>query len=168
MKIFETLILSQEAQFFEELTSFLKLENEKIMDLDVYRLEIDEDLVFLMYHLDPERKIPRGVLEHLGPHLTAFLVITNGEFGEILPSTISTINDLAKDLSGTPTIMAIRADTRLKSLLNETVGRDGLYLCQKGRVVFWDPDSPATKKQVFQLLWKDLLSASAGPEAMPD
>ena len=156
MKIFETAIISQKPAFLAELTSFLKLDEERILDIDVYRLELAEDFIILLYDLDPEVRLPEEVIEHLRPHLSALLVITDGNFSEMRPSGISMIDELAKALPEVPAIVAVRRETELRAGAAAFVRESGLYLSESGRILYWHPADNASKQRVFRMLWKQL------------
>lgn len=81
MKILETAVVAERAELLGELAAELPLQKERILDIDVYRLEIDEDLVILMYHLDEDQKMAPEMMDHLQEHLGAFLVVADNPGG---------------------------------------------------------------------------------------
>jgi hypothetical protein len=156
MKIVETAIISQKPQYLEELTQSFPLEKETVLDIEVYRFEIDEDLVILLYDLNNKEKVSDAVLEHLSRHLAGFLVISDTQVTKFPPNTSALIDNIANRLSGKPTLVAVRTDEKKHRALNDTIADSGFYLSEKGRVLFWTPEKENTIRQVWRMIWDTL------------
>lgn len=156
MKILETALFSQNPQYLQELLGHLPVEKETVLDLKVYRFEIDEDLVILMYNLNTPEKIPLDVLEHLSRHLSALLVVTDEKPAKMPANLSSLIDELAGELSDKATVVAVRTEPENLQSLNAGIAAAGFYLSANGRVVFWNPEAPDSLKQVWNMLWNTL------------
>lgn len=156
MKILETALFSQNPQYLQELLNHLPLEKETVLDLEVYRFEIDEELVILMYNLNTPEKIPIDVLEHLSRHLSALLVVTDERPAKMPANLSSLIDELAGKLSDKAAVVAVRTEKENLQSLNAGIAATGFYLSSKGRVVFWNPETPDSLKQVWNMLWNTL------------
>ena len=156
MKILETAIFSQQPEYLQELLSGLTVETENLLDLDVYRLEVDEDLVILIYDLSKGDKILSDVLEHLSRHLSALLIITDENVSGISANVSSLLDELAGELSDKAVVVAVRSAEKSLQALNEPLTESGFYLSEKGRVIFWNPENPATVQRIWDMIWNTL------------
>lgn len=158
MKILETAVVAERAALLDELAAELPLEKERILDIDVYRMEIDEDLVILMYHLAGEQKISLEIVAHLQEHLGAFLVVADNSGGNGFFPDAEAAEELARLLEGRPTVVAVKTEAGALKSLNEDIRSAGFFLAEKGRVMFWNTASPASRRQVWNTLWQALQS----------
>ena len=158
MKILETAVVAERAELLGELAAELPLQKERILDIDVYRLEIDEDLVILMYHLDEDQKMAPEMMDHLQEHLGAFLVVADNPGGNGFFPGAEAAEELARRLEGRPTVVAVKSDADALKLLNADIRSAGFFLSPKGRVMFWNAASPASRRQVWNTLWQSLQS----------
>jgi hypothetical protein len=156
MKIVETAIISQNPQYLKELTRGFPLEKETVLDIDVYRFEIDEELTILLYDLNTKEKIPPPVLEHLSRHLSGFLLITDTRVAEFPPNLSVLADDIANNLTDIPTVVAVRTEEEKLQALNEAIVNSGFYLSEKGRVLFWAPETEHSKRRIWSTIWNDL------------
>ncbi len=69
MKIVETAVWTHNQNLFEELSQRLPLDKTSVMNIDVHRFEIDDELVVLMYEFQNGVKYPPELLDHLEHHL---------------------------------------------------------------------------------------------------
>lgn len=156
MKILETAVVAERAELLDELAAELPLEKERLLDIDVYRMEIDEDLVILMYHLVEDQKIAPEIIDHLQEHLGAFLVIAGNPGGSEFFPGAEAVEELARRLEGRPTVVAVKTETAALKSLHADIRSAGFFLSEKGRVMFWNAASPASRRQVWNTLWQAL------------
>lgn len=160
MKILETALICPLPEYLEELASGLALEKQSVLDIEVYRYEIDEEFAILLYDLSAREKISPEALEHLSPHLSALLIVTDNEV-EDLPAEVSGfIEEFAWNLEQVPTLLALRTDREKLQSLNPHILQSGFYLSERGRVLFWHPKQRDTRQRVWGTLWETLQELS--------
>lgn len=156
MKILETALICPLPEYLEELVSGLPLEKQSVLDIEVYRCEIDEGFAILLYDLSAREKISPETLAHLYPHLSALLIVTDNEL-EDMPAEISGfIEEFAWNLEHVPTVLALRTDREKLQSLNPHILQSGFYLSGRGRVLFWHPKQRDTRRRVWETLWETL------------
>lgn len=156
MKILETALFAQQPRYLQELLSDLTLEEETVLGLDVFRLEVDEDLAILIYDLSKVDKILPDILEHLSRHLSALLIAADENVSEIPAEIAAPLDELAGELAEKAIVVAVRAGKKNLQALNAPLANSGFYLSEKGRVIFWNPDEPATVQHIWNMLWNTL------------
>jgi hypothetical protein len=156
MRIVETAIISQKPQYLEELIHSFPLEKETVFDIEVYRFEIDEGLIILLYDLKTRGKVSDTVLEHLSRHLSGFVVITDTQVAKFSQNVSALIDNFANRLTNKPTVVAVRTEENKHRALNETIINSGFYLSEKGRVLFWTPEKEYSIRQVWRMIWNTL------------
>ncbi len=146
MRIMETIVISQDGQYQQELMSELPTLRQRVYGVDVDRLEISEDLIVHLYHFSLEGGIAGEILDHLQGHLSAMVMIADLE--QIRNQENNDLDEIRKTVNNVPAILAIRSE---KDVLpyNRDAKASGLLLADNARMFFWDPEDKRSKGIVW-------------------
>ncbi|RMH78684.1 MAG: hypothetical protein D6681_19865 [Calditrichaeota bacterium] len=156
MKFIETAVIAQHPRDLEALMGFLEADRETVAGVEVYRFEIDTDLIALLYDFHPEKALPEAVLEHLNPHLEALLLMVQKPFEETDRELAAHMNRIASTFSHLPTIMAVRITPESLAALPAPIREQGLFLSSRGRMMFWHPSDRDSQARIWEMLWHQL------------
>ncbi|GEM_PF-6581842 len=156
MRILETLLISQTPEIFEEVISGLPFRRQELMGLDAYRLEIDDDLAMLLYHLPLSESLPLQVIEPIQPYLQAILLVVHGKIVEANPFSGTEFEKWIMEMAELPIAMAVRMEMKNLNYLNDIIRENGLYLSGQGNIVFWHPLLKPSQLNVWKALWAHL------------
>jgi len=156
MKILETAIIAEKPEFLNALLSRFPVSREKVLDIDVYRLELSESAVMIIYNLDPNKRYSDEILLHLEPHLRGLIVAVNEKDMQIETNHAENIETYLKQYSGTPTILTVATDQSLPAFANQAVVNNGFYLENDGRILFWNQADPESLKNIWKTLLKSI------------
>lgn len=156
MKILETIVLSQKPNYFAELMMPLAPDKINVMGIDVYRVEIDDELIIMLYDLNMEEELPADVIRHLQPHLGALLILSDGNFESLGSEEATLLEEFGVALADRPIVLGIRSKKSELGNIPAAIIENGVYLSVKGRILFWDPSIETTKKRVLNTLWNAL------------
>ncbi len=154
MQVIEVLALEQFTGLFEKIAKILPLNRIHGYQIPVWRLEIDPDLVVLIYQFDLAHEVPLFLLDNIFPHIKSVVALSTKEnFGEWkFPSGV---DERLNDLSGKAAVVLAIADA--ENSLFEYIVNNGLYLGKKGRMVFWNPVDRESIKRVWKMVLSDLM-----------
>jgi len=155
MKILETAIIAEKPEFLDALLSRFPVSREKVLDIDVYRLELSESAVMIIYNLDPNKRYSDEILLHLQPHLRGLIIALNEKDMQIETNHADNIETYLKQYPGTPTILAVATHQSLLAVVNKAVIKNGFYLDNDGRILFWNQENAESLKNI----WTTLLQA---------
>lgn len=156
MKIVETAVWTYNQALFEELSQRLPLDKTSVMNIDVYRFEIDDELVVLMYEFQNGVKYPPELLDHLEHHLAGLLIVTESKDALKIAETPEDVDKLAEKLVDKPTVMAVKLAPGKIAAMNGAISEDGFYLSPRGRIAFWHPDAGDSALKVWEMIWQSL------------
>ncbi len=155
MKILETAIIAEKPEFLAALLSRFPVSREKVLDIDAYRLELSESTVMIIYNLDTNKRYADEILLHLEPHLRGLIVALNEKDMQIETNHADNIETYLKQYPGTPTILAVATHQSLLAVVNKAVIKNGFYLENDGRILFWNQEDAESLKNI----WTTLLQA---------
>ena len=156
MKLMETLLFSQDEELFEGIISRVPFQQQTVMNIPVYRLEIDEDIAMLVYHFPLDASLPGQTLTRLKPHIRATLILVHESLVEENPYRGEEYEKFIMELSDIPTVIAVRMKMKNLNYLNEVIRNEGLHLTEQGKIVFWHPLYKPSLLNVWQTLWCDV------------
>lgn len=156
MRILETLLISQTPEIFEEVTSGLPFRRQEFMGLEAYRLEIDDDLAMLLYHLPFSESLPLQMMEQIQPYLQAILLVVHGKMVEENPFSGTDYEQWIMDMGELPVEVAVRMEMKNLNYLNDIIREEGLYLSEQGNIIFWHPLLKPSQLNVWKALWAHL------------
>ncbi len=156
MRILETLLISQTPEIFEEVISGLPFRRQEFMNLESYRLEIDDDLAILLYHLPLSEPLPYEVIEQIQPYLQAILLVVHGKIVEENPFSESDYEQWIMDMGELPIEVAVRMEMKNLNYLNDIIREEGLYLSKQGKIIFWHPLLKPSQLNVWKAVWAHL------------
>ncbi len=152
MNILETAIIAEKPEFLNTLLSRFPVSREKVLDIDVYRLELSESTVMIVYNLDPNKRYSDEILLHLEPHLRGLIIALNVKDMQIETDHAGIIKTYLKQYSGMPIILAITAPQSLFAVVNNIVIKNGFYLENDGRILFWNQENAESLKNIWTTL----------------
>jgi len=156
MKIKEILIIGANPDYKDSLLSILPLDGERILNVDIYQMEIDTDLKIMLYDLDFSQEIQPEFLEHIKPHLSGILIVGDRTLSAKTIPGLDFVNDLIKILPGIPVIIGVCMDGEDQSIIAVDFENRGLNLSQKSLVVFWKFDDISAMKNIWRALLVDM------------
>lgn len=152
----EIAVIGVNPDYKDTLLSILPLDGERILNVDIYQMEIDTDLMIMLYDLDFSQEIPPQFLEHIKPHLSGILIVGDWTLSaESIPG-MDFVNDLIKTFPDIPVIMGVCMDGEDQSAIAVDVENRGLNLSQNSLVVFWKSDDVNSMKNIWRGLLVDL------------
>ncbi|GAB4366496.1 MAG: hypothetical protein Kow0042_06440 [Calditrichia bacterium] len=157
MTIVETLAIQSKEGLFESLSSPLNLNPVEGLDFPVYRLEINPEMVILIYQITGEQEIPDALWENIHRHLKAVLFISERDtFGDWEPSPM--ILDKLLDLEErTAMLIALESDEDWTEQIPDYISQKGLFLGEKARLLFWQGEDRDSQLKVWEMVWGELL-----------
>lgn len=156
MKILETAVIADEYAAAETFLAPLFSQKESILGTNVYRWEISEDLVMLLYIIQPGGDIPEEIYAHLQPHLRAVLIVLSDPTNVLDESLRPALDAMVQKFEPKPVVVSVQLPLPKIKALPDVVKKHGFYLSEKGRILFWHPEVPGTRKNVFLSLWENL------------
>lgn len=159
MQIIETLVVEQSPEMFSGIAEILTLSDLKQVEVPIYRFEVDPDLVILIYRLNSERRIKKEILDSILPHLKLVILLSDKKSfsAEELASFVP--EQLMSRQGDVPFILALR-EKNGEILLPDKIKQHGLFLGEKSRMMFWNPDDPTSILRIWEEGWGDLLKGN--------
>ena len=160
MQIIETLVLEQHEGLFDILSGFLALDFIDELDVPVFRLEIDPELVILIYKLNAEQQVRNELLDNIFPHLKSVIIASERDsFGEwnFTPAISERLNTLEGEAA---VILALEQSKDLMEKSPDYIIENGFSLGKRSRLLFWNPENKDSIKKVWKIAWGDLLKSS--------
>ncbi len=154
MKFIETLVVCPETQLLEELLQSWKPRKIRQFGLDVYRVEILEDLIGMFYLVGRDQEYSPELLDHLQSHLQWLMVITDEKISQLSSRAHKTIEELTARFPGAPLLYALKMEKRNLNYISEPAAKQGFYLRENGCILFWNSAVP----QSLRNLWRHLFS----------
>lgn len=138
MKIIEYLFIDDNTGLFSVLSHNLPLEQIPDSSPATYRLEIDTDLVLLIYLLNTESEIPGSFMEQVFPGLARMVWLTSEENlgNQEIPDIIR--EKVEDEETTVPVIILIAVE---KDMVPELAGRfseKGYFLDENSRLIIWN------------------------------
>jgi len=155
MKTLEVLIVESQTNFKDQLWSVIQTQHEKVLNTNVYRYEIDFDLDCLFYNLDLENPQSLALVDHLKPHISALLIISDSSFMKD-SNNKDLIDSVTKDFGDVPIVYGINVKPEYLEKLDSEIRNSGLYLSDRGRLCFWNENDRHSMVNVFNLLLSEL------------
>ncbi|MGH1363216.1 MAG: hypothetical protein ACRBF0_06640 [Calditrichia bacterium] len=154
MKIVELLLVPETKECLHALVDRLDCDAGSVMDIDVYRLDIDDELAVMMFNLLPEESVPDELVEHLALHATGTLVITEGDIAEIDAEKARRIENICEVVADKPIVVAMQAKLESLQKIRKVVFEDGIFLNDKGRAMMWSKTSHESQVRIWRNLFK--------------
>jgi hypothetical protein len=159
MIILETLAIEQQPDLFDSLSQPLGLTLVNDQDFSVYRLEINPDIVILIYKLSAEEGVRTELLDNISMHLKTVLVVADPvDLGESKFPLVLTdwLLQLEKRVPITVAAPFLEYDRYQRP---KYLADDGLYLGEKSRLIFWRQDDRESILDVWKRVWGETLLA---------
>lgn len=156
MKILETLVISREQSWVDELAAGLPTEEESLPGLKVRRLPVAPHLDILLHITSPDQEIGLEMMTHLQPHISALLVLSGESIGEFSPLERTFIEDMAARCYNAAVVVAVRTTADKLKEYGSVLNKTGLFLQERGRILFWCPQVGISRKNVWDYLWNVL------------
>lgn len=159
MNIFEILVLSSNTDYKDKLISVLPLEQAKVMNTTVYRYVVDNNFQCLLHDVNLENPQGLSIIDHLKPHVSAILFILDPSFIEEDSNERKLLEGILSNVDIVPTVVALNGG----ELPDERFRESGLYLSDRGRLIFWNESDRRSMLNV----WQQLLVKLKAPEEKP-
>lgn len=157
MKIIETMVLSQNQRIFEDLGKNLSLSYVDTLELPVYRLELDPQLVILFYVITPELKVNKLLFDSIIPHITCVLLVSNRDSYDKLRFPENIAEDAEALLDSVVSVIAFEDGENWEEQLPDYINKEGLYLGEQGRLLFWNKEDVENTGRIWKVAFGKLL-----------
>jgi hypothetical protein len=151
MKTIEVLIVESQTRFNDQLLSTIIAQHEKVLNNDVYRYEIDFNLDCLFYNLDLENSQSLSLVNHLKPHISALLILSDSSFMKGNDNK-DVIDSVTKEFGGIPVVCGVNVPPDYLEELDPQIKNNGLYLSEQGRLCFWNENDHRSMLNLFEML----------------
>lgn len=153
MNIIETLVIEQEDGLFFKLSDEVPFTQIKEFEIPIYRLQVEHELVILIYRLTTGNNIPPEILDNVFPYIKSMLVLTTDEsvdqwqFPEELMTGIKSENgDVLKFLIS---LSEVKDSTNLE----KDIIQKGLEPETFTRLIHCNPNNRDMVKQTWKMVW---------------
>jgi hypothetical protein len=117
-------------------------------------LEIDKNLVLLIYCVDNTQNFSQEHLKNVFPHLSRFILLSdqqnflNLNFSEDFQALY---NEYDPYIAST---VVLAGDSSERKQPVEAKMRSGFYLNKDSRLFFWNQDQPEDRNRIWQMMWE--------------
>ena len=153
MNIIETLVIEQEDGLFFKLSDEVPFTHIKEYEIPIYRLQVDHELVIMIYRLTTGKKIPFEILDNLFPYIRRILVLASGEsidqwqFPEELMTRINNGNgEVLK-------FLILLSEIKDSHDFKKDILQKGLEPEKFTRLIYCNPTNRDMIKQTWKLIW---------------
>lgn len=153
MKVIETLLIEQENGLFEILTEGIPFAHMNFFNVPVYRLQIEPDLVILLYKLDENTGISVEILNNIFPYLKRIILISSGESFHKwrLPKTLV---EYIKNVNGdVPKFLILLSKSHVDANIKNSFLKDDLLPARFTREIFCRPEDKNMIRQTWKMVW---------------
>jgi hypothetical protein len=153
MKIIEALFIEQNNDLFGILSEVLPVVPLTDSKLPAFRLEIDPELILLLYRIESENILSSEILDNIFPHLERIVLLVSPE--DIARFNIpEPVEQKMKEYPvPVPTMVAVALRGKSGLSLKKQILENGLYLGDKNRLFFWNPEQPAESVRIWKNIW---------------
>jgi hypothetical protein len=153
MQILELLVYEENEGLFSEFSQFLPLVKVAQQNLPTYRLEIDRQLVLLVYYLSKDQNYSLQYLKNVFPHLTRLLWLSNKKGFEdlTLPEELQAIYE--ENDSSLPSTIVLAADRHSTEAESDSIMETGFNLNTNSRLIFWNREDQENVHRIWQKMW---------------
>jgi hypothetical protein len=154
MQILEILVFEDREGLFSEFSQFLPLAKVEQSHLPAFRLEIDRNLVLLIYCVDKNQNFSQEHLKNIFPHLSRFILLSdqqnflNLNFSEDFQALY---NEYDPFIASTIVLAGVSSERRQPA---EPEMQPGYYLNKDSRLFFWNQDQPEDRNRIWQMMWE--------------
>ena len=155
MQILEILVFEDKKGLFSEFSQFLPLEKVEQSHLPAFRLEIERNLVLLIYCVDKDQKFSQEHLKNVFPHLSRFILLSDQQnfLNLDLPDVFQDLYNEYDPYIASTIVLAGDSGERIQPV--ESEGRPGYYLNKDSRLFFWNQNQPEDRNRIWQMMWEE-------------
>jgi hypothetical protein len=155
MQILEIMVFEDKEGLFSELSQFLPLVKIEQAHLPTFRLEIEQNLILLIYQVGGNHTLSLPYLKNVFPHLSRLLWLTDQQnFLDLkLPEEFQSLFDEYDPYI--PSTIILAGDGQETNQLKESGIGSGYYLGPNSRLFFWNRSLPADRKRIWQMMWEE-------------
>jgi hypothetical protein len=153
MKLIEALFIEQNNDLFGILSEVLPVVPLSDSKLPAFRLEIDPELVLLLYRIDSENSLSPEILDNIFPHLERIVLLVSLEDVDRfnIPELVERkINEYPVSV---PAMVAMALNEKSVPSLKKQILEKGLYLGEKNRLFFWNPAQHGESLRIWKNIW---------------
>jgi hypothetical protein len=151
MTIIEIIMLEQSPGVYSKLIQHFSFDIINSYDIPVLRLEIDPELVVLIYRFNMEVQPRETLLDNIFPHIKSIIVLTGGEDLQNLVFPENLVERLSEYFNRIPTIIAVPESNGGILKVPAYIEEHGLYLGPGNRMVFFNEESRESVQRVWKL-----------------
>lgn len=154
MKFIETLVIAPESRLLEVLLAPWKPRRSRLLGMEVYRVEMAENLVAMFYIAGGDQELSPELLAHLEPHLQGILLVTGEQISQLSARSQKTIEDTGLRFQELPLIYALRLEKRNLNHVSLPVAKEGFYLRGNGSIIFWNEKIAGSVKNLWAHIFR--------------
>ena len=155
MQILEILVFEDKAGLFSKFSEFLPLAKVEQSHFTTFRLEIDRNLILLIYCINKNQKYSQEGLKNVFPHLCRFILLSDQQdfLNLNLPEDFQLLYDEYDPYIASTIVLTGDSEERSQPAEPET--KAGYYLNQNSRLFFWNLNKPEDRNRIWQQMWKE-------------
>ncbi len=160
MQILETLVVEQTDGLFGKLAEALPFIPITDLEIPVFRMEVNPDVVILVYKLNDGQQVSDVLMEHVLPHVKSAVFLANREAyseWQSSPRVTELLPELEKRAA---VVIALATSPEWTEQMADYIAENGMYLAERSRLMFWNPEERESLLQVWKKCWGDLLLSS--------
>ncbi|UCF65259.1 MAG: hypothetical protein JSW33_05360 [bacterium] len=153
MKIIDVLLLEQAQGLFEKFAQGIAVQKVEDSRVQVYRLEIDPQLIILFYVGEINNKMPAYLVENIGPGLKRIIwLLDDQQFSDMKAveeygSMVGQFDELI------PAAVVLKTDHSKWGKMAENLVNEGLFLGNHSRLYFWNQDIERDALRIWKSIW---------------
>ncbi|MCB0276869.1 MAG: hypothetical protein KDI06_18775, partial [Calditrichaeota bacterium] len=125
-------------------------------------------LAVMLYEVSMEEAVSPEILGHLTPHLSALLLLSDGNFERMDAENQELVDSLVRRMDKIPLVVGVRCKDNNLPRVREDIFRRGMYLSEKGRLFFWNPEVRKSQTHLLTHLWSILQHSTILPSEMEE